>query len=43
MKIDAVVVIEEKIKKGSNLPDYNLLNRTYEHTELMGSLNETKI
>jgi hypothetical protein len=30
MIIDAIVVIEDKVKKGSTLPDYNLLGKTYE-------------
>jgi hypothetical protein len=43
LKIDAVVVIEEKIKKGSNPPNYDLLGRAYGQDELMSTLNTTKI
>lgn len=43
MKIDALVIIEEKIKKGSNLPNYDLLGRSFERNELMETLNLTKI
>lgn len=43
MKIDALVVVEEKIKKGSNLPNYDLLGKSFEHNELMDTLNFTKI
>lgn len=43
MKIDALVVVEEKIKKGSNLPNYDLLGKSFEHNELMDTLNFTNI
>ena len=37
------MIIEEKTKKGSNLPNYDLLGKTYEQTELLSNLNATKI